>query len=63
MAHDDGAVDFLFAQMVLNGGTDGRTRYLSRKTVEFMLSDHLVGKAGVPAGTMTQPQEVASAPG
>ena len=44
--------DYLrFAQMVLNGGTDGRTRYLSRKTVEFMLSDHLVGKAGVPAGT------------
>lgn len=44
--------DYLkFAQMVLNGGTDGRTRYLSRKTVEFMLSDHLIGKAGVPAAT------------
>lgn len=44
--------DYLkFAQMVLNGGTDGRTRYLSRKTVDFMLSDHLVGKAGVPNAT------------
>lgn len=44
--------DYLkFAQMVLNGGTDGRTRYLSRKTTEFMLSDHLVGKAGVPNAT------------
>jgi CubicO group peptidase (beta-lactamase class C family) len=44
--------DYLkFAQMVLNGGTDGRTRYLSRKTVDFMLSDHLVGKAGVPSAT------------
>jgi CubicO group peptidase (beta-lactamase class C family) len=44
--------DYLkFAQMVLNGGTDGRTRYLSRKTVDFMLSDHLVGKAGVPTAT------------
>lgn len=44
--------DYLkFAQMVLNGGTDGRTRYLSRKTTAFMLSDHLVGKAGVPNAT------------
>ena len=44
--------DYLkFAQMVLNGGTDGRTRYLSRKTVDFMLSDHLVGKTGVPTAT------------
>jgi CubicO group peptidase (beta-lactamase class C family) len=44
--------DYLkFAQMVVNGGTDGRTRYLSRKTTEFMLSDHLVGKAGVPNAT------------
>jgi CubicO group peptidase (beta-lactamase class C family) len=46
------ATDYLkFAQMVVDGGTDGRQRYLSRKTVEFMLSDHLVGKAGVPTGT------------
>jgi len=46
------ATDYLkFCQMVLNGGTDGHTRYLSRKTVEFMLSDHLVGKAGVPNAT------------
>lgn len=44
--------DYLrFAQMVLNGGTDGRTRYLSRKTVEFMLANHLVGKTGGPTST------------
>ncbi len=44
--------DYLkFAQMVLNGGTDGKTRFLARKTTEFMLSDHLVGKAGVPNAT------------
>lgn len=46
------ATDYLkFCQMVLNGGTDGRQRFLSRKTVEFMLSDHMVGKAGVPNAT------------
>jgi CubicO group peptidase (beta-lactamase class C family) len=45
-------MDYLkFAQMVVNGGTDGSTRYLSRKTTEFMLSDHMVGKAGVPNAT------------
>ncbi|MGJ7491476.1 serine hydrolase domain-containing protein [Variovorax sp. ZT4R33] len=44
--------DYLrFAQMVLRGGTDGRTRYLSRKTVEFMLADHLAGIAGAPTAT------------
>ena len=44
--------DYLkFAQMVVDGGTDGKTRYLSRKTTEFMLSDHMVGKAGVPNAT------------
>ena len=46
------AADYLkFAQMVLDGGTDGRQRYLSRKTVEFMLSDHIVGKAGATTST------------
>jgi len=46
------ASDYLkFAQMVVDGGTDGRQRYLSRKTVEFMLSDHIVGKVGTPTGT------------
>lgn len=37
--------------MVLNGGEYGRTRFLSRKTVDFMLADHLLGKAGSPSGT------------
>ncbi len=46
------AADYLkFAQMVLDSGTDGKQRYLSRKTVEFMLADHLVGKTGQPGGT------------
>ena len=46
------AADYLkFAQMVLDSGSDGKQRYLSRKTVEFMLADHLVGKAGQPGGT------------
>ena len=41
-----------FAQMVLDGGTDGQRRYLSRKTVEYMLSDHLPGRsAGAPVPT------------
>ncbi len=34
---------FRFAQMILNGGTFDGTRLLSKKTVEFMLSDHLMG--------------------
>jgi len=46
------ASDYLrFAQMILNGGElDGR-RYLSRKTVEFMLSQHTVGMGGSTIGT------------
>jgi CubicO group peptidase (beta-lactamase class C family) len=32
-----------FAQMILNGGTLDGQRLLSKKTVEFMLSDHLMG--------------------
>jgi CubicO group peptidase (beta-lactamase class C family) len=34
---------FRFAQMVLNGGVLDGQRLLSKKTVEFMLSDHLMG--------------------
>jgi CubicO group peptidase (beta-lactamase class C family) len=46
------AEDYLrFAQMVLNGGElDGR-RYLSRKMVAFMLSDHTVGMGGTTMAT------------
>ena len=44
--------DYLrFAQMVLNGGElDGR-HYLSKKMVEFMLSDHTVGMGGTTIAT------------
>ncbi len=34
---------FRFAQMILNGGVLDGQRLLSKKTVEFMLSDHLMG--------------------
>jgi CubicO group peptidase (beta-lactamase class C family) len=46
------ASDYLrFAQMILNGGElDGR-RYLSRKTVELMLSQHTIGMGGSTFGT------------
>ena len=46
------ASDYLrYAQMMVNGGVlDGR-RYLSRKTVEFMLSQHTVGMGGTTIGT------------
>jgi len=46
------AADYLrFAQMMCNFGTlDGR-RYLSPKTVEFMLSNHTVGMGGSTIGT------------
>jgi CubicO group peptidase (beta-lactamase class C family) len=46
------AADYLrFAQMMVNGGhLDGR-RYLSKKTVEFMLSDHTVGMGGSTIAT------------
>jgi CubicO group peptidase (beta-lactamase class C family) len=42
---------FKFAEMMLNGGERKGRRYLSRKTVEFMLSDHIVGLSGSPMGT------------
>jgi CubicO group peptidase (beta-lactamase class C family) len=37
---------FKFAQMMLNGGELNGRRYLSRKTVEFMFADHIVGLGG-----------------
>lgn len=37
---------FRFAQMMLNGGELNGRRYLSRKTVEFMFADHIVGLGG-----------------
>lgn len=41
------AADYLrFAQMMVNGGELDGKRYLSRKTVEFMLSQHTVGMGG-----------------
>jgi CubicO group peptidase (beta-lactamase class C family) len=46
------ADDYLrFAQMVLNGGEYQGKRYLSKKTVEFMLSDHTVGMGGTTVGS------------
>lgn len=46
------AEDYLkFAQMVLNGGEYQGKRYLSKKTVEFMLSDHTVGMGGTTIAT------------
>jgi CubicO group peptidase (beta-lactamase class C family) len=40
---------FRFAQMVLNGGELDGVRLLSKKTVEYMLSDHIPGLAGSPS--------------
>jgi CubicO group peptidase (beta-lactamase class C family) len=46
------AGDYLkFCQMLVNGGEFQGKRYLSKKTVEFMLSNHQVGMAGSPAPT------------
>jgi CubicO group peptidase (beta-lactamase class C family) len=46
------AEDYLkFAQMMLNGGHYDGKRYLSKKTVEFMLSDHTIGMGGTTIGT------------
>ncbi len=49
---------FRFAQMILNRGTLDGTRLLSKKTVEFMLSDHLMG-----AGANSLVLKVAAGPG
>ncbi len=41
------AADYIkFAQMMANGGEFQGKRYLSKKTVEFMLSEHTVGMGG-----------------
>ena len=46
------AEDYLkFAQMIVDGGEYGGRRYLSKKTVEFMLSDHTVGMGGTTQAT------------
>jgi CubicO group peptidase (beta-lactamase class C family) len=46
------AADYLrFAQMMVNGGELEGKRYLSKKTVEFMLSQHTVGMGGSTIGT------------
>ena len=46
------ADDYLrFAQMMVNGGTLDGKRYLSKKTVEFMLSQHTVGMGGTTVAT------------
>jgi len=46
------AQDYLqYAQMMVNGGQLNGRRYLSPKTVEFMLSQHTVGMGGSTIGT------------
>lgn len=46
------AADYLrFAQMMVNGGELDGKRYLSRKTVELMLSQHTVGMGGTTIAT------------
>jgi len=42
---------FRFAQLLVNGGELDGVRLLSRKTVEYMLSDHIPGFAGSTAST------------
>jgi CubicO group peptidase (beta-lactamase class C family) len=42
---------FKFLQMIANGGTFQGKRYLSKKTIEFMLQDHLVGMGGSTAAS------------
>jgi CubicO group peptidase (beta-lactamase class C family) len=41
---------FRFAQMLVNGGDLDGVQLLSRKTVEYRLSDHIPGVPGSPAG-------------
>jgi len=46
------ADDYLkFAQMIANGGEFNGRRYLSKKTVEFMLSNHTDGMGGTTMAT------------
>ena len=50
------AGDYLnFAQMLLNGGTLGQARILSRKTVDYMVSNQLApGTRSLLGGTFTE---------
>jgi len=44
------AADYMrFAQMLLNGGELGGVRIVSRKTIEYMTTDHIAGLRGGPA--------------
>jgi CubicO group peptidase (beta-lactamase class C family) len=46
------ADDYLkFLQMIANGGVYEGRRYLSKKTIEFMLQDHIVGMGGSTAAS------------
>ena len=46
------ATDYLkFAQMMANGGSYEGRRYLSQKTVDFMMSDHIIDMGGSPTAT------------
>ena len=46
------AADYIkFLQMIANGGVFEGRRYLSRKTVEFMLQDHTIGMGGSTAAS------------
>ena len=46
------AEDYLkFAQMIVNGGEYQGKRYLAKKTVEFMLSEHTAGMGGTTIAT------------
>lgn len=42
---------FKFLQMIANGGSYEGKRYLSRKTIEFMLQDHITGMGGSTAAS------------
>ena len=42
---------FRFSQFVLNGGELDGVRLLSRKTVQYMLSDHMIGMGGSTASS------------
>jgi CubicO group peptidase (beta-lactamase class C family) len=42
---------YRFAQMVANGGELGGKRLLSKKTVDYMLSNHTIGMAGSPTAS------------
>lgn len=42
---------FKFLQMIANGGLYQGKRYLSRKTIEFMLQDHITGMGGSTAAS------------